>query len=109
MTLNTSGRAAIVGIAESDYLQHCFSDQYSWQPVSGLGTISSWVTSHFTVDQGWIEDLPYTSIVVQLAEGHRLLGAMRNMTEHELELGKAVVLIGEAKQDDFVFFWVEPI
>ncbi len=33
---------------------------------------------------------------------------MRNMTEHELELGKAVVLIGEAKQDDFVFFWVEP-
>ncbi len=91
------------------YCRHCFSDQYSWQPISGLGTISSWVTSHFTVDRGWIDELPYTSIVVQLAEGPRLLGAMRNMTADDLELGKAVVLVGEAKRDDFVFFWVEPI
>lgn len=90
------------------YCRHCFSDQYSWQPVTGLGTIASWVTSHFTVDRGWVDELPYTSIVVQLNEGPRLLGAMRNMTEHELALGLPVMMTGETKREDFVFFWVEP-
>ena len=66
------------------------------------------MTSYFTIDRGWIDDLPYTSIVVELDEGPRLIGAMRAMTEDDLALGKPVRIVGEAKRDDFVFFWVEP-
>ncbi len=90
------------------YCQHCFSDRWSWEPSAGLGTVASWVTSHFTVDRGWVDELPYTTVVVELAEGPRLLGAIRNMTVDDLRLGKAVRLVGEPKRDDFVFFWVEP-
>ncbi len=90
------------------YCPQCFSDQWSWEPCSGLGKVASWVTSHFTIDRGWIDDLPYTSIVVELDEGPRLIGAMRAMTEADLSLGKPVRIVGEAKRDDFVFFWVEP-
>lgn len=90
------------------YCQGCFSDQWSWEPSPGLGTVASWVTSHFTVDRGWVDELPYTTVVIELDEGPRLLGAMRNMTEADLRLGLEVRLAGEAKRDDFVFFWVEP-
>lgn len=91
------------------YCPQCFSDRWSWHPVSGAGRVASWVTTHFTVDRGWVDDLPYTTVVVELDEGPRLLGAMRGLTDAELEQGLAVQLVGEAKGDDFVFFWVDRV
>ncbi|MFN0029829.1 MAG: Zn-ribbon domain-containing OB-fold protein [Acidimicrobiales bacterium] len=90
------------------YCQKCFSNQWSWEPSPGLGTVASWVTSHFTVDRGWVDELPYTTVVVELAEGPRLVGAARGLDEQTISLGLPVRLVGEAKRDDFVFFWVEP-
>lgn len=90
------------------YCQHCFSERWDWEPSPGLGTVASWVTSHFTVDRGWVNELPYTTIVVQLDEGPRLVGAMRAMEGQEPSLGMPVRVVGETKRDDFVFFWVEP-
>jgi uncharacterized OB-fold protein len=91
------------------YCPQCFSDGWSWQPVSGAGKVASWVTTHFSVDRAWAEEAPYTTIVVELDEGPRLLGAMRGLTEADLEPGLPVQLIGEAKGEDFVFFWVDRI
>lgn len=91
------------------YCRHCFSPDWSWQPVSGEGTVASWVTSHFTIDRGWVDEVPYTTVVVEVAEGPRLLGAARGLTKHDLRIGTPVVLVGEPKGDDFVFFWVEPL
>ena len=90
------------------YCSHCFSGDWHWEPSAGTGTVSSWVTSWFTLDRGWVADLPDTTIVVQTDEGPRLLGAMRSMTTQELSLGKRVVMVPETVRDDFVFFWVEP-
>jgi len=90
------------------YCQSCFSPAWHWEPSTGLGKVASWVTTHFTIDRGWVDDLPYTTIVVQLDEGPRLLGAMRDLTVDDLRLGLPVKVVGEAKRDDFVFFWVEP-
>lgn len=91
------------------YCPHCFSDAWSWQPVSGAGTVASWVTTHFSVDRAWAEEAPYTTIVVEVDEGPRLLAAMRGMTEADLTAGLRVQLTGEAKGEDFVFFWAEPV
>ena len=90
------------------YCPTCFSDRWHWEPVSGAGTVSSWVTTHYTVDRGWVDEVPYVNVVVQLEEGPRLLGALRGIDPEQLELGMAVAVVGETKRDDFVFFWVEP-
>ncbi|MCP3911003.1 MAG: hypothetical protein GY713_08635 [Actinomycetia bacterium] len=90
------------------YCPACFSDQWHWEPATGAGTVSSWVTTHFTPDRGWADDVPYTNVVVQLDEGPRLLGGLRGMDVDHLELGMDVKIVGENKRDDFVFFWVEP-
>jgi uncharacterized OB-fold protein len=90
------------------YCPSCFSERWEWVPVSGTGTVASWVTTHYTVDRGWVDEVPYTNVVVQLDEGPRLLAALRGMDVDDLELGMAVVIVGEPKRDDFVFFWAEP-
>lgn len=91
------------------YCPQCFSAAWSWQPVSGAGKVASWVTTHFTVDRAWAEEAPYTTVVVELDEGPRLLAATRGLTEASLEAGLRVQLTGEAKGEDFVFFWVDRV
>ena len=89
------------------YCPRCGSPRYSYVPSTGRGTVYSWVTTHFTVDQGWLADVPYTTVVVELDEGPRLVGALRGIDA--VRLGLPVVLVGEPRGEDFVFFWVEPV
>ena len=58
------------------YCQQCFSGDYDFVPVSGAGSIYSFAINHFTIDRAWIEELPYITAVVELAEGPRVVGAL---------------------------------
>ena len=91
------------------YCPSCASAAYSFVPSTGRGIVYSWVTTHFTVDRGWVADVPYTTVVVELDEGPRLVGALRGLDAAALRPGLPVVLVGEPRGDDFVFFWVEPV
>ena len=55
---------------------NCNSDRQSWQPVSGRGTLESWVTFHRAYWPGFQEDLPYDVWLVRLAEGPLLVSAL---------------------------------
>jgi uncharacterized protein len=90
------------------YCPRCASPTYSYVPSTGRGHVYSWVTSHFTVDRGWAPEAPHTTIVVELDEGPRLVGALRGLDPSALRAGLPVVLVGEPKGEAFVFFWVEP-
>jgi uncharacterized OB-fold protein len=87
------------------YCPRCGSPRYSYVPSTGRGSVYSWVTTYFTVDAGWVADVPYTTVVVELDEGPRLVGAWRNADP--VHLGQPVLVVGEPKGEDFVFFWVE--
>ena len=90
------------------YCPSCFSKDWHWEPATGAGTVASWVTTHYTVDRGWVDEVPYTNVVVELDEGPRLLCALRGMDVADLEMGMDVAVVGETKREDFVFFWAEP-
>jgi uncharacterized OB-fold protein len=91
------------------YCPQCASPQWSWTPVSGRGRVYSWVVTHFTVDRGWVDDVPYTTVAVELDEGPRVLGALRDDPPRgELEIGLPVTVSGEPKGAEFVFLWVDP-
>ena len=53
---------------------NCNADEQSWQPVSGRGTLQSWVTFHRAYWPGFAADLPYDVCLVRLEEGPLLLG-----------------------------------
>ncbi|NNF68490.1 MAG: Zn-ribbon domain-containing OB-fold protein [Acidimicrobiia bacterium] len=89
------------------YCPHCHSKQYELAPVSGEGTIYSTVINHYTVDLGWADEVPYTSAVVELAEGPRVIGHLRGVEPGGARLGSAVRVVVEPRGQDFAFLSVE--
>ena len=94
-------------VASGYYCQACFSDKYHFVPVSGVGSIYSFAINHFTIDRAWIEELPYITAVVELAEGPRVVGALRNVEPGGVTLGDAVTVSVESRGEDFAFIWVD--
>lgn len=51
----------------------CLSGAQSWTPVSGTGTLESWVDFHRAYWNGYKDDLPYRVCLVRLDEGPLLV------------------------------------
>lgn len=86
----------------------CGSDALSFLPSLGRGRIFSWTVTHRPVDPGWAADLPYATVVVEMNEGVRLVGAWRG-TNESLALDLPVIAEVEAATDTFAFLWFAPI
>lgn len=89
------------------YCPSCHSPDYEFVPASGEGEIYSMAINHFTVDRAWIDDLPYVTAVVQLAEGPRVVGALRDAGPDDVSIGDKVQVSVEARGEDFAFIWVD--
>ena len=90
------------------YCPACSSADWAWIPCSGRGQVYSWVSTHFTIDRGWVDEVPYATVAVELDEGPRVVGAWRGESLAALELELPVVVVVEPKGEDFAFLWVEP-
>jgi uncharacterized protein len=52
----------------------CLSNTQGWEPVSGRGTLVSWVTFHRAYWTAFRDDLPYHVCLVQLEDGPLVVG-----------------------------------
>lgn len=91
------------------YCASCFSGEWSWVPSKGVGKVKTWVTTHKTIDRAWVENVPYTTVAVDLEEGPCIMGSLRGFDASKLEPGYPCKLVGEPKSEDFVFFWVDEV
>ena len=57
------------------YCARCFSPHYRMAAVSGAGTVYSHTVSHYTTEPAWTDDVPYATVVAELDEGPRIVGA----------------------------------
>ena len=64
----------------------CQSADTQWIQASGRGKVYSWTTSHHAFHPGFIEELPYTLVTVDMEEGVRVLGRFNNDTPLKLDL-----------------------
>jgi uncharacterized OB-fold protein len=85
----------------------CGSEALCFQPSDGRGRLFSWTITHRPVDPGWAEQIPYATVVVEMAEGIRLVGAWRGRND-ELALDLPVVVEIESVSDRFAFLWFRP-
>ena len=51
--------------------------------------------------------MPYITAVVELAEGPRVVGALRNVEPGGVALGDGVTVSIEPRGEDFAFIWVD--
>jgi hypothetical protein len=88
------------------FCARCFSGDYSYAQVSGAGTVYSYTLSHHTAEPAWQEELPYLTIVVQLDQGPRIVGAARIDEPATVRIGQRVRVVPEARTDDFAYLTV---
>jgi len=86
----------------------CGSERWQWEPVSGRGAIYSWTITHQALVPMFAEDLPYAVAVVELAEGPRLVTAVRGIAPDALRLGLAVELRTARLSDTIGLHWFVP-
>ena len=89
------------------YCPSCHSRNYDFAAVSGSGRIYSMAVNHFTVDRGWVDELPYITAVVELDEGPRVVGSLRDVQPGEASLGQPVHVSVEPRGEEFAYLWVD--
>ena len=63
-----------------------------WQQVSGNGTVVSWTVIHPPVLPVWADDTPFTVLLVELAEGVRMVGRLVEASPATIAMGLPVAL-----------------
>lgn len=89
------------------YCPACHSRNYDFAPVAGSGHIYSMAVNHFTIDRGRADELPYITAVVELDEGPRVVGSLRDVGPGEASLRQPVRVSAEPRGTEFASLWVE--
>jgi hypothetical protein len=79
-----------------------------WTPISGKGRIFSWTITHRPIDPGWAPDLPWATVVVEMDEGPRLVGAWRGASNDALRLDLPVRATLENESESFALIYFSP-
>jgi uncharacterized OB-fold protein len=85
----------------------CGSLDATWERVSGRGRVFTWTVTHRAVDPAFTP--PYAIVVVELEEGPRLVGNMRDFAVEELALDLPVAVEIEPRTDAVALLWFKAV
>jgi uncharacterized OB-fold protein len=78
----------------------CLSENQSWMPVSGRGTLLSWVRFHRAYWDSFRDELPYLVCLVGLEEGPLLVSNIVGGDPGENAIGSKVEVVFEKVDDE---------
>jgi uncharacterized OB-fold protein len=71
----------------------CHTRELTWREVSGRGSVHAYTTVYHPVHPVMAESLPYTLVLVDLAEGPRMLTKLRDCAPEDVSVGLAVEVV----------------
>jgi uncharacterized OB-fold protein len=71
----------------------CLSGDFHWQPLSGRGTVFSYIVFHQVYNQAFRQDVPYNVALVQLAEGPRMYSNVVGVPNDAVKVGDALEVV----------------
>ena len=77
----------------SNICPECLSDRWAWTPVSGRGTVFSFVVMRRVYHPGFKDDVPYNATLVALEEGPRLMSNVVDCSNDEIQVGMPVEVV----------------
>jgi uncharacterized OB-fold protein len=86
----------------------CGSDEWEWALASGRGHVYTWTITHRPIDPGFADEVPYAVLVVEMEEGPRLVGNLRDLAPSELALDLPVVVVLEPVADQIALTHFKP-
>lgn len=87
----------------------CLSERAEWAPMSGRGTVFSWVVVHQSQHPAFNPDAPYNVAVIELDEGPRLHTNLLDCALDEIRIGMRVEVVFEKVNDDITLPKFRPL
>lgn len=87
----------------------CLGKDAEWTPVSGRGEIFSFVVMHQAAHPGFAAIAPYGVVIVQLAEGVRMLSGTTGVAPSDLRVGLPVEVTFEERGPDVLVPVFRPV
>lgn len=78
----------------------CGSFERDWAPVSGRGTVYSYVVTRQAVHPSFEGHTPYATVIVELAEGPHLTSNLVDVAVDDIEIGMPVEVVLVAVSDE---------
>ena len=78
----------------------CWSRDAEWVPVSGRGEVFSFYWMHQVYHPGFAAEVPYAVVIVQLAEGAKMVSNLVGVPPHDIRIGMPVRVVFEEISDD---------
>lgn len=79
----------------------CMSDEVSWRPASGRGTVYTFTIIHQLFHPGFATQVPYNVAVIDLDEGVRCYSTVVDVANDELRIGQPVEVVFERISNEF--------
>jgi len=71
----------------------CGSFNWSWERSSGKGQVFSWTVMHRALHPGFTPDIPYATVIIELAEGVRMVSRVLDLDPEQLRVGLPVAVV----------------
>jgi len=98
-----------VQVYQQGLCRHCLSDRIEHRPASGRGRVFSWSVVHRAPGPAFRGDTPYAVLLVDLAEGPRMISALVQGDPHTVHEGLAVELVFETVAEGVVLPKFRPV
>jgi uncharacterized OB-fold protein len=78
----------------------CGSLQFEWAPLSGRGTVYSYIVSHQAIHPALVDLVPHAVVTVELEEGLRMTSNVLDCPHEALAIGLPVEVVFEKAGED---------
>jgi uncharacterized OB-fold protein len=80
----------------------------NWVPISGKGTVYSWIAVHHPIDPRLASETPFVLALVDLEEGPRIAGRLLNCENEKVESGMHVKALYDDVDNELTLLNFEP-
>lgn len=70
--------------------RHCHSFEWEWARSSGRGTVYTFTIVYQALHKAFVEDVPFAGVIIELAEGPRIVSWVTDIPPDQLAIGTPV-------------------
>ncbi len=86
----------------------CLSSRFDWTPMSGLGTVWSFIVYHHCWHPGFAGDIPYNVALVRLDEGPVVTTNIVGISNEQIQVGMPVTAAFDPVTEDVTLLKFRP-
>jgi hypothetical protein len=96
LRMQRCGACAHIRFPINTVCPRCLSPDFSWQDLSGRGTVFSYIVFYQVYNKAFAQDVPYNVALVQLEEGPRMYSNVVGVPNDAVKVGDALEVVFDA-------------